>query len=98
MKDRNILLNDKDVIEFYSNHNVKTTLKKFNITYSELKEVCKRNDFAKTSEQIKETYRTTRIEKYGSIEMYRLAKRQALERNSFNRWINNLNNNERSDK
>jgi IS1 family transposase len=78
-------MEDRKILDYYSNHNVKSTLKEFNITYSELKDICERNNFVKSSDQIKETYKTTRIEKYGSIELYRLAKRQALERNSFNR-------------
>ena len=74
----NILLNDNDVINYYTNHNVKSTLKEFDITYAELKRICSRNNFYKTSEQIKETYKTTRIEKYGSIEGYREAKDKAF--------------------
>lgn len=88
---------DREILDYYSNHNVKSTLRKFNITYSELKGVCERNNFIKTSDQIKETYRTTRIEKYGSIEGYRLAKRNALERNSFNTWLSKLNERENND-
>lgn len=63
-----------NIIEFYSTHNVKDTLKEFNITYAELKDICIRANFVKSPEQIKETYRNTRIRKYGSIEGYRKAK------------------------
>ena len=83
-------MDHKEVIAYYSNHNVKSTLRKYNITYNELKEICEAENFTKSSEQIKETYKTTRIEKYGSIENYRIAKRNALERNSFNRWLTKL--------
>ena len=70
----------EEILTYYSTHNVKSTLNKFDITYAELKELCKAAHFVKTSEQIKETYRTTRIEKYGSIEGYRKAKKEALYR------------------
>ena len=84
-----------EIIIYYSTHNVKSTLKKFNITYSELKQLCKENNFVKSSEQIKETYRTTRIEKYGSIQGYRKAKREALYRTNGKLglidWVNSYN-------
>ena len=77
-----------EVIEYYSNHNVKSTLKKFDISYRELKEICSAAGFVKSSEQIKETYKTTRLEKYGSLDAYRRAVREALiktrERTNFN--------------
>ena len=79
------------VVQYYSDHNVKSTLKKFNITYAELKEICLRENFVKSREQIRNTYRTTRIDKYGSIEGYRIAKRNSLEKNSFKNWINQVN-------
>lgn len=79
------------VVQYYSDHNVKSTLKKFNITYAELKEICLRENFVKSKEQIRNTYRTTRIDKYGSIEGYRIAKRNSLEKNSFKNWINQVN-------
>ena len=69
-----------EILEYYSTHNVKSTLKKFNITYNELRQICNENNFIKTSEQIKETYKTTRLEKYGSIQKYRDAKKAALYR------------------
>jgi len=78
-------MDNKEIIAYYSNHNVRSTQREFGITYTELKKICEEENFKKSSEQIKETYRTTHIEKYGSIENYRLAKRNALERNSFNR-------------
>lgn len=76
---------DREVLEFYSNHNVKSTLKKFDITYRELKEICAKEGFVKSQEQIRETYYTTRIEKYGSIKAFRAARRNNIEKNSFNR-------------
>ena len=78
-----------DIISYYSNHNVKSTLKKFNITYAELKEICAEADFVKSSAQIKETYKTTRIEKYGSIQGYRKAKREALLKTNERLSLNN---------
>ena len=84
-------MNEKEILTYYSTHNVKSTLKKFKITYAELRSICNKNNFTKTSEQLKETYRNTRIEKYGSIEMYREAKKASLERNSFNVWMRKLN-------
>jgi len=84
-------MNEEEILAYYSNHNVRSTLKKFEITYKELKEICSKYNFTKTSDQIKETYKTTRIEKYGSIKGYRIAKKNALERNSFRNWINKLN-------
>ena len=76
-------MNEEEILAYYSNHNVRSTLKKFDITYGELKKICSNHNFVKTSDQIKETYYNTRVEKYGSIKGYRLAKREALERNSF---------------
>jgi len=90
-------MNEKEILAYYSNHNVKSTLKKFDITYGELRDICLKHNFSKTSEQLKETYRTTRIEKYGSIKGYRMAKKSALERNSFKNWINKLNEKEIED-
>lgn len=88
-------MNCKEILTYYSTHNVKSTLNKFDITYAELKEICKVEHFVKTSEQIKETYRTTRIEKYGSIEGYRKAKKEALHRTNGKLglidWANNYN-------
>ena len=83
-----------EIVEYYSNHNVKSTLKKFNITYAELKEICLKENFIKSREQIRNTYKTTRIDKYGSIEGYRIAKRNSLEKNSFKNWINRVNSGE----
>lgn len=91
----NILLNDKDIIDFYSTHNVKTTLKKFNIKYSYLKDLCTRLGFTKTSEQLKETYKNTREAKYGSIEGYREAKRNALNKTLFGKEIDFYNEKEK---
>lgn len=79
------------VVQYYSDHNVKSTLKKFNITYAELKEICLQENFVKSKEQIRNTYKTTRIDKYGSIEGYRIAKRNSLENNSFKNWIKQVN-------
>lgn len=75
---KNILLDYNEVINYYSSHNVRSTLKKFGITYNELKEICEDSKFIKSPDQIKETYRTTRIEKYGSLEGYREAKEKAF--------------------
>lgn len=66
------------VIDYYKNHSVKATLKEFGISYRRLKEICSEYDFIKSKEQIRETYRTTRVEKYGSIEAYREAKESAF--------------------
>ena len=74
-----------EIIKYYSNHNVRATLKKFEITYNELKEICARANFVKSKEQIRETYKTTRIEKYGSLKAFRAARRNSVERNSFTR-------------
>ena len=82
------------VVKYYANHNVKSTLKKFNITYAELKELCLRENFVKSKEQIRDTYKTTRIEKYGSIEGYRMAKKNSLEKNSFKNWVKKVNSGE----
>ena len=78
-----------DIISYYSNHNVKSTLNKFGITYNELKNICSDAGFVKSSEQIKETYKTTRIEKYGSIQGYRKAKREALLKTNERLSLNN---------
>ena len=81
---------EEEILDYYSNHNVKSTTKKFNITYTELKTICKVHNFVKTPEQIKDTYKTTREEKYGSLEGYRKSKKEAL-KNTINEKYSNDN-------
>lgn len=56
------------VVEFYKTHGVRATLKEFNISYRVLKKICAEEGFVKSKEQIKETYKTTKIDKYGSLD------------------------------
>mgnify|MGYP007115376944 CR=1 FL=1 len=78
-------MDEKEILDYYATHNVHATQKKFGITYWELRALCDKVGFKKTSEQLKETYRNTRIEKYGSIENFRVVRRNSYERNYFNR-------------
>lgn len=79
------LLNAKEVIRYYSTHGVRSTLKKFGISYGELKRICKAYDFEKSPEQIRKSYETTRIEKYGSMEAFLESRRFHSEINRYNR-------------
>lgn len=87
-----ILFNAKEIIEYYSTHGVRSTLKKFNISYTTLKKICNEYNFIKSKDQIKKSYTTTRIEKYGSIENFLESRRLHSTINNYNKRRNNYGN------
>lgn len=61
-------IDDFKVIDFYTNHNTKTTCKKFHIQLEELFEILSRNNVDKrTREESKEMAKQTSLEKYGTL-------------------------------
>ena len=61
-------MDSSKIIDYYKTHNVRDTQKKFGITYKELLKICSEGNFIKSKEQIRETYKTTKAEKYGSLD------------------------------
>lgn len=56
------------VIEYYKTHNMQQTMREFHISYRTLKKLL--DGYTKTPEQIKQSYRDTKILHFGSYEAY----------------------------